>query len=306
MSISPEGTTDPAAWKRRGRVVAALQEPPRALAWMLALLAVTGAGCAGRSAKPPALAPQTVSPVAAPEASAPAESEPPPAPERPASAIEKTIVIDPGGDADARPSLVAAAEAERERRSQSQGPTVVITDENLKSKAIGQLTVATPAARDAPAAATDEPAGPGATDEERSADERFWRERILEARRAWRELVDEIDELQSEVNLLRRRFYEEDDPYYRDSQIKPAWDRALDRLRVARLLADEAEDLVADTLEDGRRAGAMPGWMREGIELEPGAGGLQEARPRRRLPEYEPGEPQVYDPDEDDGGDGGR
>lgn len=289
--------TDRAASRRRGRGKAHLA------AFFVAAMAfaLLFAACASPSKKPPALAPQTVTSVGSPEQVAPAEPErPSQPPTRPAGAIEKTIVIDPGGETDDRPSLVEAAQAERERRARSDGATVVINDENLESQATGQLTIASPAPRPEPEG--DRLATPGEAPAADAAEaEDYWREKILEARRAWRDVVDEIDELEAEVNLLRHRFYEEDDPYYRDAQIKPAWDRALDRLRAARSLADEAEELVLSTLEAGRRSGALPGWMREGIELEPIPGARSEAK-AKRMKEYEPGDPQIYDPDDDGGG----
>lgn len=294
MSIWTGHLTDRGASRRRGR---GSLSPAALLAATVVPVLLCGA-CASPSKKPPALAPQTVTPVISPEQAAPAaEPEPPP---RPPSAIPKTIVIDSGEEDGDRLSLVEAAKAERERRAKSTGATLVINDENLESQAIGQLTIANPTPRPEPQSPEKNPSdAPPIADAPEAED--YWRERILEARQAWREVSDEIDELESEVNLLRLRFYDEDDPYYRDSQIKPAWDRALDRLRAARLLADEAEELVISTLEAGRRAGALPGWMREGIELEPIPGQLREAKPKR-LEEYEPSDPQIYDPDDDGGG----
>ena len=299
MSTWQGHLTDRAVSRRRGRGAVSLAALLGAAIAVASVLLFTA--CASPSKKPPALAPQTVTSVGSPEQVAPTEperpSEPPP---RPSSAIEKTIVIDPGGETDDRPSLVEAAQAEKERRARSEGATLVINDENLESQATGQLTIASPAPRSEPEIhRTATPEEAPAADAPEAED--YWREKILEVRRAWREVADEIDELEAEVNLLRLRFYEEDDPYYRDSQIKPAWDRALDRLRAARLLADEAEVLVISTLEAGRRAGALPGWMREGIELEPIPGARSEAK-AKRMEEYEPGDPQIYDPD-DDGGD---
>ncbi|MDH3745756.1 MAG: hypothetical protein OES47_11715, partial [Acidobacteriota bacterium] len=81
-------------------------------------------------------------------------------------------------------------------------------------------------------------------------------------------------------------------------QIKPAWDRALDRLEGARELVAEASTQLDELIEEGRRAGALPGWLREGIDLEPD-------RDRERatgVEEHEVGEPEIYRP-EDDGED---
>ena len=72
-----------------------------------------------------------------------------------------------------------------------------------------------------------------AADEERKAEEAYWRDRVLEIRLAWRDAADRVEELEGDVFHLRQRFYAEDDGFYRDSQIKPAWDRAVEQLRDA-------------------------------------------------------------------------
>ena len=118
----------------------------------------------------------------------------------------------------------------------------------------------------------------------------------LQARRAWREADDEIVRWREQVEVLRRSFYDEDDPYYRDSQIKPAWDRAIQRLEEARLIAEDARQQLADLLQRGRVEGALPGWLREGIDLEPDT-----APARNDLEEHRPSEPTVYEPQERDG-----
>ena len=45
--------------------------------------------------------------------------------------------------------------------------------------------------------------------------------------------------------------------------IKPAWDRTLRELEDARRELAEAEKDLSDLPEKARRAGALPGWIRE-------------------------------------------
>ena len=97
----------------------------------------------------------------------------------------------------------------------------------------------------------------------------------------------DLVELEKEAEGLRTRFYAEDDPVRRDREVKPAWDRALDLLDEARRTVARAQERLAELQDEGRRAGAMPGWLREGMELEP---------PRQEdegVEESEPGEPEV-------------
>ena len=180
------------------------------------------------------------------------------------------------GDADEHLTLAEAAKAERERKAQAAPPKIVINDKTIHRYAQGgQLTVAVPkkkagspaAGGSSAAGASGKAAATAATPIER--DEAYWRGRALEIRQRWRKAADRIKELEGDINLWRRRFYAEDDPYVRDGQIKPAWDRALDELRDSRAAAAAAKKELADFQEEGRAAGALPGWMREGVDLEP-------------------------------------
>lgn len=201
-----------------------------------------------------------------PRAVAP-ETPPPPPSEPPVAIAPKTatvVVLDEGGDAAAAPtSLAEAAARERERRRTAEKPVAVINDKNLAEFARDQkLTVAegVPEAQEA---------APGAATEPEERGEQWWRERGLEIRRRWRYAVDSVERLEGEVAELRNRFYATDDPYLRDSQVKPEWDRKLAELDKVRREAAEGRSEVERFLEEGRVAGALPGWLREGVELEP-------------------------------------
>jgi hypothetical protein len=192
------------------------------------------------------------------------------------------VVVDAADpDPDSKLSLVDAAKAERERKAEAPPPRIVINNKNLHAYAKGgQLTIAEPkkkgsAASPAPAPpagaakpATAAASAPG-TIAPLERDEKYWRGRALEIRQRWRKAADRIKQLEGDVNLWRRRFYAEADPYVRDGQIKPTWDRALDELRENHEAVAAARKELDDFLEEGRRAGALPGWLREGSELEP-------------------------------------
>jgi hypothetical protein len=201
------------------------------------------------------------------------------------------VVIDAGGgEADGPKSLGEAAREERERRAQTGKPSIVIDNSNLAEFSKGQkLTVAegsaTPAA-DAAAAAEAKTSGDAAAKAAR--DETYWRERGLSIRRHWREATDRIVELEGKTEELRRRFYAADDPYVRDAQIKPEWDHALDDLDSTRRDAERSELELERFLTEGREAGALPGWLREGSDLEP-------PRTVTKAPDAEPTEPVVVD-----------
>ena len=202
-----------------------------------------------------------------------------------------TVVIDAGESAEsARKTLLEAAAAERERRQQAGPPAIVITNENLAEHATGELTVVSSGAASRATAA--DPGEVSAETDTRG--EQYWRGRVRQVRQDWRTTLEEIEHLESRAADLRRRFYAEDDPYYRDTQIKPSWDRTLERLTEARAAADGFRAQVDEVLQEGRQAGALPGWLREGIELEPDG---ENGDDPGRLEEHEPQEPTVVEND---------
>ena len=192
-----------------------------------------------------------------------------PKPEAPPPVVDaanrrnKTIVIQESESREVSPrTLFEASQAELRRRNSGEKAGVRITNETLAEHAEGgQLTVAAPPVGAASAAQPDVATG--------DASEELWRARGLDLRLRWKESVEQVADLEREVALLRRRFYDEDDPFYRDNEIKPAWDRAIEDLGEARLQIAISQRNLDDFLEEGRRAGALPGWLREGAELEP-------------------------------------
>lgn len=258
---------------------------PRSLTGSLlcvSLISLVVGGCAG--APPPARRSEPDKPAAA------GQPAPAPQPEQaqtdsrtqeisPDSKPREVDVVDPGGER-GPVSLVEAARAERERRARSGPPVAVITDQNV-SHSKGQLTVAAPAK-------------PAVTGENAEAlkivkDEQYWRSRALDIRTRLRQATDRTEELELSATGWRRRFYAEEDPYFRDSKIKPEWDRVLAQLEETRDEVGTTRKELEDFLEEGRRAGALPGWLREGGELEP-----EEEAPKTSTT-VDPEEPQIYE-----------
>ena len=89
----------------------------------------------------------------------------------------------------------------------------------------------------------------------------------------------------------------ENDSFVRDNQVKPEWDRVVDRLRQARADADSARVELAGFLEEGRRANALPGWLREGEDQEPPA---EPEKKKQRLPAPQSIEPPVLGENNDE------
>lgn len=262
---------------------------PPACASLLALSLIAAVGCAG--APPPVK--RSDPPKPKPAAQAPAEQPAPPRnrpAETPAASRTEEIsddtkprevdVVDPGGER-GPVSLVEAAKAERERRSRSGPPVAVITDKNV-NQSKGHITVA-------------EPKKTNASEVDAAAlqilkDEQYWRSRALDIRTRLREATDRVGDLELSAAGWRRRFYAEEDPYFRDGKIKPEWDRVLAQLDETRTEVEATRKELDDFLDEGRRAGALPGWLREGGELEPAV-----EKPETAPGTVDPDEPQIYE-----------
>jgi hypothetical protein len=194
------------------------------------------------------------------------------------------VVVDPGVDGSTTPqTLVEASRAEKERRANAGKPVAVITDKTLpKYASKGQITVADPK-KDKRAAKA-----PAAAPAPAVKDEQYWRGRARELRENWKQAADEVKDLEQKSITLRQKFYSESDTFLRDTQIKPDWDRVLDRLRQARQEVETAKQELTRFLEEGRAAGALPGWLDEGIEEEPAEEAAKKKEPAPALQSIEP------------------
>lgn len=216
-------------------------------------------------------------------------AEPKPA-EAPAKADPTLVVISSREDEaeeeeDVRTLLLRASREETARRQFAAESVLVLTDKNLAEMAEGGHVTVVP--EPPPEEGEVEPGALADPSKKAQEQELYWRDEARDRRLRWREAADEIVDLEQRVAELRQQFYAEDDPYVRDGKIKPEWDRALDRLEQARREEVQAQRDVEDLLDEGRRAGALPGWLREGMVLEP------VPEEKEELPAADPMEPKV-------------
>lgn len=115
----------------------------------------------------------------------------------------------------------------------------------------------------APRAAAPEPAGQASAESPTGGTEAEWREIARKARQRVEDDKARVAELDAAARKLENDFYAWDDGQYRDRVIKPSWDKTREQLEAARLELSEAERELADLPEKARRAGALPGWIRE-------------------------------------------
>ncbi len=119
---------------------------------------------------------------------------------------------------------------------------------------------AVPTPNAVPAAATPVPAGETSGTPGTEAE---WKQIAARARKRVTDDKARVDELAAATKKLENDFYAWDDGQYRDRVIKPAWDRSRADLETAKQELAEAEKDLADLPEKARKAGALPGWIRE-------------------------------------------
>jgi hypothetical protein len=90
-----------------------------------------------------------------------------------------------------------------------------------------------------------------------------WKAMAANARKRVADDKARVEELSAATKKLENDFYAWDDGQYRDRVIKPAWDRSRTELETAKQELAEAEKDLADLPEKARKAGALPGWIRE-------------------------------------------
>ena len=166
----------------------------------------------------------------------------------------------------AQQPLGDAVRASREKARKEQKATVAITNRNLVTDPKkGKLTTASPAKTPAKPAPT--PASPEtvASPEPAAAEqgEVYWRQMLRTARERAARLRELVEELAAASKRLENDFYTWDDGQYRDGVIKPAWDKKREELEAARRELEDADRDLAELPERARKAGALPGWLRE-------------------------------------------
>jgi predicted RNase H-like nuclease (RuvC/YqgF family) len=147
------------------------------------------------------------------------------------------------------------------RKPRPSGTPVSITNKTLVTDPKkGRLTTAAPRPTPTPGAASEEARPTPAPEHEAEA---YWRERMHSARARVEELSERVRQFEQESKKLESDFYSWDDGQYRDGVIKPAWDKKREELETARKELEQAEKDLAELPEKARKAGALPGWLRE-------------------------------------------
>ena len=156
-----------------------------------------------------------------------------------------------------QPSLVELAQKEQQRKKTLKAaPSKVYSDKDLpKSSAPPPVASSVPTT---PVAPEQKPAEEKKEDEK---DEKYWRNRMTQAREALRRAEAFADALQSRINALSTDVVNRDDPYQRaklaDDRVK-----AIAELKRVQGEIEQSKKDIVDIEEEARRAAVPPGWIR--------------------------------------------
>jgi hypothetical protein len=154
--------------------------------------------------------------------------------------------------------------ADKARKGKGSKAVVAITNETLVTDPKkGKLTTSSPRATPPPPTPGHEQLRPTPAQAGDASAEVYWRERMHSARARVEELRERVRRFELEAKKLENDFYSWDDGQYRDGVIKPAWDKKRDELETARRDVEQAEKELSELPEAARKAGALPGWLRE-------------------------------------------
>ena len=161
------------------------------------------------------------------------------------------------------------AASETKKKKETKGKIAITNDNLVTDPKKGKLTTAAPrnVTPVSPAAATakiEAPRAEGEPPAQNSAEaEAYWRERMHSAKTRVEDLEERVRRYDQEARKLENDFYSWDDGNYRDGVIKPAWDKKREELETSKRELADAQKELAELPEKARKAGALPGWLRD-------------------------------------------
>jgi hypothetical protein len=154
---------------------------------------------------------------------------------------------------------VQAAKRERERRAKIKSVRV-FTNKDIQEYLAKHKSIPAEEQADvddsAPQTQTSETVDPY------EKEEQYWRSRYRDAAARITAAKDKINQLQAEADDLTRAFYATADPHKRE-EINDERNKRLEDMDLAKGELDEANVALDALQEEGRKAGALPGWFRD-------------------------------------------
>jgi hypothetical protein len=165
-------------------------------------------------------------------------------------------------------SLADVAKKEEERRKTITAPAKVYTNKDLNPVSAGSPSAATPAKPGEPAAkpgdgdAKDSAPTPAAAgDKPQVKDQKYWAGGLKALQDKLAREQDYADAMQTRINALTTDFVNRDDPAQR-AVIEQNRQKSIAELARLTKSVEDTKKALADFLEEARRAGVPPGWLR--------------------------------------------
>jgi hypothetical protein len=160
--------------------------------------------------------------------------------------------------------LVKAAKKEKERRAKVEAKKTLTNQdiEEIKTKQLGIESAAAPGAEPAEDIIEDKDKK-DKKEVDPTQSEEYWRTRKQETDQRLEEAQSKVQELQNEINNLTTAFYAESDGVAQRPLIES---ERIERLKELEQAKQDLENARAESegLEDeARKAGALPGWLRD-------------------------------------------
>lgn len=102
-----------------------------------------------------------------------------------------------------------------------------------------------------------------ATEENKTSDEDYWKDRYKEVAADLRDAEEKLQRLQEEMNGLRIAFYAEQDGVAGRPKINSEIERQFEEIEAAKKQVEDSKQALENLEEEAHKAGVPPGWVRE-------------------------------------------
>ena len=177
------------------------------------------------------------------------------------------LVGGPVGRAASAQSLADVAKKEADRRKTVVEPAKVYTNKDLSPVPPGSSSPPPPAVTppaDSARTADDDKKGDAKADKaekEPVKDQAYWGGKLKTLQDKLARDQDYADAMQTRINALTTDFVNRDDPAQR-AVIEQNRQKSIDQLAKLNQSVQDTKKAIADLLEEARRAGVPPGWLR--------------------------------------------
>ncbi len=158
--------------------------------------------------------------------------------------------------------LVKLAKQEKERRAKTEAKKT-LTNQDIEEIRKKQLGIESSGPEGQPVEGEKTAGGEKKKEEDPAAQETYWRGRKDAADAGIQDAQARVNQLQSEINSLTTSFYAEADGVGQRPLIESERASRIDELKAAQQALEDAKAGREDLDDEARKAGALPGWLRD-------------------------------------------